>query len=195
MKIRKGFVSNSSSSSFILKLDKIPSSIEEMKVILFGENPPLLTAHWGDDAILTQRVAQIVYDDIKDAYTMNINSMINSVKTEIGSFNNYNYIEGYGFVKDTEFEAEFKELFQHIKKYEKNSGKYKPDWNLKKYYDELDKLSKPMLVLVEKAIWVKYNENDIFIEIEYGDNDGEIMSYIEHGGVLDFITVQRFSHH
>lgn len=37
MKIRNGFVSNSSSSSFIVSFDKKPSSAEELREILFGD--------------------------------------------------------------------------------------------------------------------------------------------------------------
>lgn len=36
MKKRNGFVSNSSSSSFLLFLDKIPESVEEVKALLFA---------------------------------------------------------------------------------------------------------------------------------------------------------------
>jgi len=37
MKVRNGFVSNSSSSSFIVAWNKKPESVEEVKNILFGD--------------------------------------------------------------------------------------------------------------------------------------------------------------
>ena len=37
MKIRNGFVSNSSSSSFVVAFDKKPETVEELKKLLFGE--------------------------------------------------------------------------------------------------------------------------------------------------------------
>ena len=65
MKIRTGFVSNSSSSSFIFWFNNIPESKEEVRILLYGENPPRFTTHWDDDAISTEQVASIVFDDIK----------------------------------------------------------------------------------------------------------------------------------
>jgi hypothetical protein len=43
MKIRNGFVSNSSSSSFILKLNKRVSSSDELKDVLFGDKEVLVS--------------------------------------------------------------------------------------------------------------------------------------------------------
>ena len=37
MKIRRGFVSNSSSSSFVVIFNKIPKTAKELKIILFGD--------------------------------------------------------------------------------------------------------------------------------------------------------------
>jgi len=197
MKVRNGFVSNSSSSSFILKFDKVPETKEEMRILLFGENPPAFTAHWDDDAISTVQVAGILFRDIESASTMDINSLIYSIKEEIGHFSEYSYDEGYELVEGTEYEKEFKRLYAIIKKEEKSTTDKRYgggfDWN--SYYEKLTKLSVPMFDLIEIAIREKYNENDSFIEVEYSDNDGQVLSYIEHGGILDKIAVQRFSHH
>jgi len=194
MKIRNGFVSNSSSSSFILKLGKLPTSVEETKVMFYGENPPILTNFW-DDAISTQKVAEVLFKDFKDPDTMNLNQMISEVKEELGGFDEYSYREGYDFVEGTEFGDEFNKLYDKIKYFEKTSNKYGKNWDWKKHYDKIDEMSKPMLDLVEKAIRVKYNEDDVFCKMEYADESGGIFAYIEHGGVLDPITVQKFSHH
>jgi len=194
MKIRNGFVSNSSSSSFILKFDQFPTSVEETKVMLYGENPPILTNFW-DDAISTQKVSEILFRDFKDPVTITLNEMISTVREEIDSFNDHNYVEGFCFVEGTEFADEFDNLYAKIKKFEKTSNKYGKDWDWKTHYDKLDEMSKPMLDLVEKSIRVKYNDDDVFCQMEYGDESGQIFAYIEHGGVLDPFTIQRFSHH
>jgi len=194
MKVRNGFVSNSSSSSFILKFGKLPTSVEETKVMLYGDNPPILTNFW-DDAISTQKAAEVLFRDFQNPDTMNINEMISAVREEIDSFNEYNYIEGFSFVEGTEFADKFDKLYVKVKEFDRSSDKYKGNWDWKTHYDKLDKMSILMLDLIEKAIRVKYNENDIFCKMEYSDGDGQIFSYIEHSGVLDPFTIQRFSHH
>jgi len=197
MKIRNGFVSNSSSSSFILKFDKVPETKEEMRVLLYGENPSVFTTHRGDDAISTEQVANIIFNDVVNASFFDINQLISSVKSEIGNFNEYNYDESFSFVEGTKYYQEFDKLYDEVMVFEKSvsNEKYKNGFNWKSYCDKLNKMSEPMFELIEKAIREKYNEDDSFMEVEYSDNDSEVFSYIEHGGVLDKITVQRFSHH
>lgn len=60
MKIRNGFVSNSSSSSFIVVWDKKPQSIDEIKNILFGELENLSV--YGD-SIDTIKLSETIFSD------------------------------------------------------------------------------------------------------------------------------------
>jgi len=74
MKIRNGFVSNSSSSSFLVVWDKKPQSIKEVKEILFGNSK---YHYYYDYQETTDRLSEIIFDDteeasieqIKDEYT------------------------------------------------------------------------------------------------------------------------------
>ena len=63
MKTRNGFVSNSSSSSFIVGFDTIPKTVEELKKLLF-KNDKILSAY--DIELDTQKAADIIFDDIKN---------------------------------------------------------------------------------------------------------------------------------
>ena len=197
MKVRSGFVSNSSSSSFILKFDKVPKTKEEMRILLFGEKPPAFVAHWGDDAVSTEQVANILFKDVEKAHFSGINDLIDSVKSEIEQFGEYTYDDGYGFVEGTEHAKEFDKLYDGISKFEKTVSdiRYKPGFDWQSHSATLNKMSEPMFDLIEKALRERYNESDSFMEVEYSDSDGQIFSYMEHSGILDKIAVQRFSHH
>lgn len=66
MKIRKGFVSNSSSSSFVVAFPSIPESVEDVKKILFDDDQRFYTSMYHDDAWTLDEVAEIVFNDIKE---------------------------------------------------------------------------------------------------------------------------------
>lgn len=195
MKVRNGFVSNSSSSSFILKLDKVPATAEELRVILYGENSPIFTAYSGDDAVSTEQVSKIIFNDINSQNFFGVDGIIDKVKEEIGSFSKYSVDEGRDFVVGTEYLKEFDDLYAGIILEENKwatPGNRNGDW--KEHYDNLGKLSEPMFEIVEKAIREKFSTEDTFIEVEYGD-ECAVFAYIEHSGILDKISIQRFSHH
>lgn len=64
MKIRSGFVSNSSSSSFILVFDELPKSEEElMQVLNFTETPSPLQI----DGFAPEKYAERIFGDIQSA--------------------------------------------------------------------------------------------------------------------------------
>jgi len=62
MKIRNGFVSNSSSSSFIVAFSKLPESAEELRQMMFGDKE--LVASY-DVPAKTADLAEIVFQDIQ----------------------------------------------------------------------------------------------------------------------------------
>lgn len=64
MKTRNGFVSNSSSSSFVVgfKKDQLPKNAEEMRKLLYGELKEV--GEWGE-FISTERLAKRVWEDFE----------------------------------------------------------------------------------------------------------------------------------
>ena len=70
MKVRIGFVSNSSSSSFVIPLKDIPSSVEDLQQMMYGDASEVeYMYNWdNEDTRLDTRVlAEIVYKDITGA--------------------------------------------------------------------------------------------------------------------------------
>jgi len=68
MKIRNGFVSNSSSSSFLVAFPRNPKSVEDVKEMVFGKNKVLNNPYvWGDRpaSYPVEEIAEIIWNDVK----------------------------------------------------------------------------------------------------------------------------------
>jgi hypothetical protein len=224
MKIRNGFVSNSSSSSFIVMWDKKPESIEEVKNILFGNNK---TWSYYDNFENTEVLSEVIFNDTKKASNLDIKRFIDN---QYSFWGNSWYSKGYKYdvILLREYEKEYVKAVEEeeklnikLKKYtnqEKNRILRKR--KLERVLDEssLDEYSKEYFNILErldelkKITWrnesEKYNKlvtdsynkfmkdyKDKFIVIyNYGD-DNHTGSILEHGEVWDNLEYFRNSHH
>jgi len=64
VKKRQGFVSNSSSSSFVVAFPEIPETVDEMRMLLFGDNIRL-THPYDNISFSTRVIAEIVLNDLR----------------------------------------------------------------------------------------------------------------------------------
>ena len=65
MKTRTGFVSNSSSSSFILSFKEKPKSAEDIRKAIFpGQDK--FSPNWGDEEYCTKEASEIIFKYMKD---------------------------------------------------------------------------------------------------------------------------------
>ena len=69
MKMRSGFVSNSSSSCFVIALEKVPATEKELQKLLFGEKNAYSDPYEEDKTYTAEEVTSVVWNDIKEPLT------------------------------------------------------------------------------------------------------------------------------
>ena len=201
MKIRNGFVSNSSSSSFILKLPHYPESYEDMKKMLLGDKNPLVLTHYDNIAFPTRQVIEIIYNDIINELSSNKGRTVDLIDPEEFSISEYSlneYDNKITFGNKEEYnnlKKQYKLIIKDLKdEYNKKDNKKNREI-INNLYEQENDISRKMGELVLKSIKEKSLDTDVYLTLSYSDNDGSINAFIEHSGILDPITTASISHH
>jgi hypothetical protein len=80
MKTRSGFVSNSSSSSFIVAFNRKPESVDETLQLLFGEDTNgLIKPEYYDNGLTHREVAERVFADIQRVGPSSVQVLVNDL--------------------------------------------------------------------------------------------------------------------
>ena len=197
MKIRHGFVSNSSSSSFILGFDRKPRSVAELHELLFGN---MTHVEWFDMSFPTEKIANTIFNDLKKAKPLSVGKIIDEVES--------GYFEG---MPDTwmdnnrlsdQLQKQFEESFPNC-----GGAWYEPD----KITNTMAKRLAQKIRMAHdveneedrratRAAAEKYTKDVVLpmmkgkkvYTLEYGD---DINGAIEHGGVFFNIPSIQISHH
>ena len=207
MKIRNGFVSNSSSSSFVIALDTNPMemTMEELRTLLFGEQE--LFAKY-DYAFTTKDLAQTILKDIQECHERE--------EKETSWGYNANCFEGKlskeGLIEticsgDFDGSPEYIWRDRESDKIEDEAKRqgitepYKdPKWNKlihearDKEYAEHDRLTKIAATELADPFW-EANKDKYLYALEYSDNEGQKGCVLEHGNVFRNIPHIQISHH
>ena len=178
MKVRSGFVSNSSSSSFVVLFPREPKSASDVKDMLFKKNKKFFPHPYEEKVSWpVETVAETVWVDICDQKKNDF-----SVAEEI---------LGSGTIDDEN--APYYDDFSHIKNWDKRWETYKNARNkyAKEKMKEFFNVRKLKLKKINNEL---INDEGVLYCFSYADEDGSYGSALEHGGLfnnLKHITVSK----
>jgi hypothetical protein len=170
MKIRDGFVSNSSSSSFVVAFKKTPESAEELQKLLFGDEKHYPDPYADPDRIAffsSTQVARTVWEDIEHGAPLTEAQVVREFQG--------GYIHGepeldYNSVKNASREEQAQRFAEISRK--------RDEFGTKKAQEFLNA-----------------NPGAVFYLFSYSDNDSDYCCALEHGTLFDQLPHFRISHH
>ncbi len=197
MKIRNGFVSNSSSSSFVVAFPVIPQSVDEVRKLLFGDAVYFSTNEYNEgirDACWERPIEECekcserftCFTQKKRGYpTLQIATTVwNDLKNQkpnrpivIGRTIRHGWFEG----KPDYFGEEFQTG---------KTGDRLKDFNSKKY----DRRCRVEAGGIKKRFLAEHPDAFIYV-FSYADEDGQYGSTLEHGGIFDKLPHIQISYH
>lgn len=179
MKIRQGFVSNSSSSSFIVKFPRVPNSVDDVREMLFG-NTPFFGNPYSDDLYPVEKVAKTVFNDIQNQEANKIEEAITLLSNSWECPITYDdYKKDPNDWKTMDHDAYNRDCMEWAK------SEFENFYSLKKI--RKDKINK-----IEGKEESNY---DLLYIFEYSDNDGSYGATLEHGGLFDNLEHIVISNH
>jgi hypothetical protein len=176
MKIRNGFVSNSSSSSFIVSFPREPKSVEDVKNALFSNGTEYFYSPYGDNKYTVQQVSETVWQDICGQTKNNMTAAAEELS--------------YGSIDD--YDAPDYDDFRHIK----DNNERREAYDIAKEIYVKKKMKDFFNTRKNKLKKIDGKEFDEVVYIfEYSDNDGDYFNALEHGGLFDNLKHIRISKH
>lgn len=170
MKTRAGFVSNSSSSSFILVFDKKPESVADVFQVLFnGLSNEMVTTSWSEpgEGIGRLTAAEDVWGQIETQDSLTLAQVTEEFRN------------GY----DPDFPETDWKLWATASEAQKTKMN-------KDHEEECDKIAD-----MKAKSFCNQHKGKFLCSVSFSDNDGEFGSIMEHGNAFDRIPHEVFSHH
>jgi len=173
MKIRSGFVSNSSSSSFVLAFDKKPESAKELHKLMFGEEEREFPSPW--DWVPTAPTADIAEATFNRLMELDLDGILAEFMSGWLDGVNRDWNDGPDCWIDDE------------------NGKQVMNPAYTEWSDAEEEREK-IRALEYFNKW-KCPDNQVFFRVEFADENGPFECLCEHGGIFENIHHVRISHH
>lgn len=183
MKIRSGFVSNSSSSSFVVAIPKSLLVPSDIKTAMFGDEVSLYGPYDDDQqhSFDVNEVVGVITREIESQTPNSIKAIaeeLDGYDPQYGDANVEGLTDGIPDVEDYNWE-EIDKLSQKEKE---------------KFWDNRAKLSEARGRALAKR-FIDANKNcDVYV-FEFSDNNGSMFSMMEHGDIFRNFKHVRISKH
>lgn len=171
MKNRNGFVSNSSSSSFIVALPHEPRSKEDLQKMIFGDDTEFEHPYPGygnPDFFLVEQVIDYIFPNIEQIDSKKIKKLFKDSWEIYYEAEKTLGISRWTFDLPKEEELKVKKLYE----------------------EEVERLSS-----IHTKDFMKRNKHKYFVYFHFSDEDGSLGSACEHGNLFYKLSYTRFSHH
>jgi len=186
MKTRFGFVSNSSSSNFILAFDKKPQSIEEVRKLFFQDRNKFTSYGYKSTTVFeVNDFSKTILDDLKEAEPMSLRQIIENLCGYcVATKKLYNEHKPYRDRVSEKFRTEYEEKYgQNIYKNTEALEEYR---NLfRKEIREEKKEKRKAVIAYYRNVFQNQIKGKKCYCITYSDENGEYYSTLEHGSILD----------
>lgn len=190
VKTRNGFVSNSSSSSFVVCFPHKPADLVDMQRMLFDNEPGYRNPYvFGPDDIgvfAASDVAARVFEDIKKQKPLTLSQIAEKLDIHYDSNVKVDDMERpeYPDYPDVLYGMEMKERERHplYKKYMKETREY-------------DKKSKEWREKMAASFIANAKGGGEFYTFEYEDHNGPMETAMEHGDLFRRLPYIRVSNH
>lgn len=202
MKIRTSFVSNSSSSSFIVRFPEKPTSIKKLMAMMFpGKKGDELIVRY-DHVMSVRQICKRVFSDIKKikkATKFDLLELFSDYVTRNGYYypnvSNYNTdasLSEYIALNQESYELREQQNFiRTLPSPEKENKMLENIEESKKLYKKMKEVE--LAIAEKKTEHFLQNKNGHIYILSYADEDGEAL--LEHGDIFENVDSVTISQH